>query len=254
MNTIRYCLAAALLTFLSPGGRAEITMLLRQGDQYDAERRTAEALAVYRQAEQIDPNRADLLHRISKQLGESIQDTASREERRALAAQALAYARRAVAADPRDSNAHVSMAICLGLMTPYQSNKEKVAASREIESYARRALQLDPGNELAHYVLGVWNQGIASLNPVLSGIARVVYGRLPPASHQAAAQHFQQAVAVNPDRAATWVGLGSALAELGRTTEARSAFDRALSLPVRYKDDEATKARAREAIKTLENE
>jgi tetratricopeptide (TPR) repeat protein len=253
MSRLRPLLAAllALAATVTPAGATEIATLLRQGDALDAQRRTAEALAVYRQAESLDPARADVLHRISKQLGESIQDTADTTKRRELAAQALAYARRAVAADPRDSNAHVSLAICLGLMTPYQGAREKIAASKQIEIHARRALALDPDNELAHYVLGAWHHGLASLNPVLAAAARVVYGRLPPASHQESVDHFRRALEINPDRAASWLGLGTALAELDRTNEARTALQRALALPVRYKDDEATKARARAALENL---
>lgn len=245
-------LAAILLSLVSPCAGAEFATLLREGDRLDAQRRTAEALAVYRQAEKLDPKHAEVLHRISKQLGESIQDTADAARRRALAEEALGYARRAVAADPRNSNAHVSLAICLGLMTPFQGNKEKIAASKLIESHAQQALVLDPANELAHYVLGAWNHGLASLNPVLAGVARVVYGRLPPASHQDAARHFRRALDLNPNRAASWLGLGNALASQNRTAEARTAFQRALALPVRYKDDEATKARAREALAALD--
>ena len=252
MHPIRLLLAAVLLSLVSPCTGTEFATLLREGDRLDAQRRTAEALAVYRQAEKLDPRHAEVLHRISKQLGESIQDTADAAQRQALAGEALGYARRAVAADPRNSNAHLSLAICLGLMTPYQGNKEKLAASKLIESHARRALELDPGNELAHYVLGAWNHGLASLNPVLAGVARVVYGRLPPASHEEAARHFRRAVELNPDRAASWLGLGNALARLDRPAEARTAYRRAVALPIRYKDDEATKARAREALAALD--
>lgn len=244
--------AAFFLALLPALTGAEITTLLRQGDLLDTQRRTAEALAVYRQADLLQPNQVEVLHRISKQLGESIQDTADPSKRRALAEEALAYARRAVEADPQDSNAQISLAICLGLMTPYQGNKDKIAASKLIEVHARRALELDPNNELAHYVLGAWHQGVASLNPVLAGVARVIYGRLPPASHREAAQNFRRALALNPERAASWLGLGHALVETGQSTEARSAFERAIALPVRYKDDAATKAQARSALAALE--
>ncbi len=43
-----------------------------------------------------------------------------------------------------------------------------------------------------------------------------------------------------------------ALTEKGRNEEARTALQRAIALPVRYKDDTTTKARAREALADLE--
>jgi len=252
MHTIRNYLTLILLLLISPRAAAEFATLLKEGDRLDAQRQTAEALAVYRQAEKLSPETAEVLHRIAKQLGESIHEATDPGRRRALAEEALGYARRAVSADSRNSNAHVSLAICLGLMTPYQSNKEKIAASKLIESHAQRALALDASNELAHFVLGAWNNGLASLNPVLAGVARVVYGRLPSASHEQAARHFRLALKLNPHRAASWLGLGNALKCQNRLPEARAAFQQALSLPIRYKDDEATKARAKEALASLD--
>jgi len=244
-------LAVALVCCLPAGARAQFSVLLRQGDQLDAERRTTEALAVYRQAEKLEPNQVELLHRISKQLGESIQDTPDAGRRKMLAEQALQYARRAVAADPRNANAHVSLAICHGLLTPYQGNKEKIAASTLIKTHAERALALDPDNELAHYVMGAWHHGLATLNPVLAGLARVIYGVLPPASNLEAIRSFRRALALNPGRAASWLGLGHALAEEGKTAEARTALQQAIALPVRYKDDAATKEKARATLAGL---
>jgi tetratricopeptide (TPR) repeat protein len=244
-------LVTALAALAGPA-RADYSLLLRQGDMLDAQRRTAEALEVYRQAEHLRPDQAEVLHRISKQLGETIQDTTDATRRQALAEQALAYARRAVVADPTNANAQVSVAICLGLLTPFQGNKEKIAASKLIQTHTRRALELDPDNEIAHYVMGAWHYGLASLNPVLAGVARVIYGSLPPASHEEAIRSFRRALALNPGRAASWLGLGRALAEAGQNKEARTALERAIALPVRYKDDTATKTKAREALDDLE--
>lgn len=230
---------------------ADLSLLLRQGDRLDEQRRTAEALAVYRQAEQLDPNQADVLHRISKQLGESIQDTADTARKKALAEQAFQYAQRAVTADPESSNAHISLAICYGLLTPYQGSKEKIETSKRIKTHADRAIALDATNEIAHYVMGAWHYGLASLNPVLAGVARVIYGALPPASNLEAIASFQRALALNPHRAATWLGLGRALAEEGKKDQAQQALEKAIALPVRYKDDPETKAKARLALADL---
>ncbi|MFN0127476.1 MAG: hypothetical protein ACKV19_12405 [Verrucomicrobiales bacterium] len=242
---------AAATVLMGTPVMADYSALLREGDRLDVQRRTAEALAVYRQAEKLAPERAEILHRIAKQLGESIQDVKDSERGRQLAVEALGYARRAVDAAPENADAQVAVAICLGLMTPYQSNKERIAASRLIKRHAERALAIDPGHELAHYVLGAWHEGLASLSPVMAGLAGVVYGRLPEASHQQAVTHFRGALAINPQRAANWLGLGIALARLGQSADARVAFERAIALPVRYKDDEATKARARQRLEDL---
>jgi tetratricopeptide (TPR) repeat protein len=99
--------------------------------------------------------------------------------------------------------------------------------------------------------MGAWHHGLASLNPVLAGVARVIYGALPPASNLEAIASFQRALALNPHRAATWLGLGHALAEEGKEDQARQALEKAIALPVRYKDDPETKDKARLALADL---
>ena len=48
---------------------------MKQGDDLDAHCKTSEALAVYLQAEKLQPKDATLVSHIAKQYGESMDDT-----------------------------------------------------------------------------------------------------------------------------------------------------------------------------------
>jgi tetratricopeptide (TPR) repeat protein len=82
---------------------------MKRGDALDAKLRTKEALEVYLEAEKLDPNNADLLHRIAKQYGESMLDVSSNAEKKALGEKSLAYSKRAVAADPKNATAQLAL-------------------------------------------------------------------------------------------------------------------------------------------------
>ena len=92
---------------------------------------------------------------------------------------------------------------------------------------------------------------MASLNPLLRAIVQLVYGRLPAASYEEALKKFRKALTIAPQRVAHHVELGRTYAALGQNELARASLAKGLALPSREKDDAATKARARVALKDL---
>lgn len=225
--------------------------LIAKGDQFDAQLRTKEALAVYLEAEKLQPKNADLLRRIAKQYGESQNDTRDKAERRRIGNIALDYAKRAVAADAGNARAQLALAISYGRVAPYLDNKTKIAYSKLVKLHVDKALTLDPRNDLAWHVLGAWHYELADLSPVMRTIAQLIYGKLPAASNEEAVKAFTKAVELNPQRVGNHVELGRALAAAGRKAEARAALEKGLSLPNRQRDDPETKERARAALKKL---
>ena len=226
--------------------------LVKRGDELDAQLKTKEALAVYLEAEKLQPNDGELLYRIAKQYGESQNDVPSKDEKRSIGMKALDYSKRAIAADPKSAMAQLAVAVSYGRVTPYLDNKTKIAYSKLVKQHADKARELDPrGNDLVYHVLGAWNYELANLNPVLRAIAQLIYGKIPTASNEAAVENFKKAIELNPRRLANFVELGRAYAALGQEDEARTALEKGLSLPNRERDDPETKNRARAALKKL---
>lgn len=241
------------LPILSPAlAQEDAASLMKRGDQLDAQLKTREALAVYLEAEKLEPANAELLHRIAKQYGESQNDVASKDEKRKIGMTALEYSKRAIAADPKNCMAQLAAAVSYGRVAPFLDNKTKIAYSKLVKEHADKARELDPRtNDLVYHVLGAWNYELANLNPVLRAVAQLIYGKLPSASNEAAAENFKKAIEINPRRLANYVELGRTYAAMGKKDEARTAIEKGLSLPNRQRDDPETKDRGRAALKKL---
>jgi tetratricopeptide (TPR) repeat protein len=253
MSTYLSPLVAALLLLIgcfSARGDAPGD-LLRKGDGFDHRLQTRQALSCYLAAEKLGPPNAELLRRIAKEYAELMPDTDSDDLKRQLGERALEYAKKAVAADPRDAMADLALAVCYGRLAPLMDNRTKIAYSRLVKEYADKSLALDPNNDLTYNVLGAWNYELSGLNPILRALAGMIYGQLPDASYQDAVKDFQKAVELNPNRLANHIGLGRAYAALGRVAEAKVELERGLSMPNEEKDDSFVKEQGRETLRRI---
>ena len=224
---------------------------MSRGDEWDAKDQTKEALAAYLEGEKLGPPPAALLHRLAKQYGLSMNDEPTEAGKKAAGEKALVYAQRSVAADPKDADAHVAMAICYGRLARFQDTKVQIAWSRLIRESAEQALRLKPDHELGCYVLGSWHYEMAGLNPLKRALARVIYGALPPASYAEAAAYFKRAIALNPARMASYIDLGMTYAELDDEISAKHMLTLGLALPDRDRDDPMVRARGKQALADL---
>lgn len=240
---------AVLSTSLA--GAAEVADLMKQAQVLDRKLQAAEALELYLEVEKADPGNAEALTAIARQYRHLMQDTDSKAEKLRLCDMALAYGEKAAAADPRDSDAQLSVAITCGKMLKLKSAREQVGVSRRIKQSVDKALQLDPGNDLAWHVLGRWHQGYADLSSVRRAMGEIIFGKLPDSSHEEAARCFEKAMQANPRRLMHVVELGVTYGKMGRADEARRLIEKGLAMPNVEKDDPEVKERGREALKSL---
>ncbi|MBN8711460.1 MAG: hypothetical protein BGO12_10435 [Verrucomicrobia bacterium 61-8] len=225
--------------------------LIRKTDALDAKNRNAEALVVIQQADQLSPGNAEILYRLAKQKAQLMLDAKSSAERKQLGAEALDAAQRAVAADPKSAEAHLSLAIVYGRIAQDESARRKVELSRLIRDEAEIAAKLDPKEDYAWHVLGRWNYEMANFNAVLKALAQAIYGKFPDASNEKAVEYLEKAVALRPDRVVHQIELGRAYLAIGEKDKARAALEKGLSLPSLAKDDNETKERGRKALSQL---
>ncbi len=233
---------------LGASSQDDISALIAQGDAYDAKLDNAHALEAYLQAEKLGSKDAETLYRIARQYALSMNDTKSESTQLDLAQTALAYATRAITADPKSAKAQLSAAVCYGRLVPFVSSRQKVEYSRLIKEHADTALKLDPSDSYAWHILGVWNYELAKMGMMMRGVVKVVYGGMPPASNEEAARLLRKAVELAPDRVSHHVELGRTYLALGMKEEARGELQRGLALPNREKDDPESKRRAQEAL------
>lgn len=225
--------------------------LRRAGDALDAKLRHQEAVALYLQADALQPNDAEILRRIARQYSQQMDGESRSPENKKLAAQALDYAQRAVKSDPANANARLALAICSGKAAFLESPRQRIEMSRQIRDETEAAIRLDPKLDYAWHVLGRWNYELANFSAPLRFLAAAVYGKLPDASNERAAECFEKAVALQPDRVIHRVELGRTYAALGRNQDAVAELKKGLELPSREKEDSESKARAKAALRAL---
>ena len=236
---------------VASGAEPRLADLLKKGDALDAQLKTAEALSVFLEAEKADPKNAEILRRIAKQYGESMVDARSKDEKRRIALTALEYGLRAVDANPRNSMAQLSLAVCYGRAAPFMDAKTKIAYSRLVKEHAEISLGLDKRNDYAYHILGAWHYELANVGAILRGLCKLIYGDLPAASNEQAVEFFLKAIELGPNRVSHHIELGRVYATLGKKDLAQIEIQKGLNLPERERDDPDTKARGRETLKNL---
>jgi tetratricopeptide (TPR) repeat protein len=247
--------AVGLVLFGSAGAAPEpreVDALIREGLAAEAQLEPAKALTFFLQADAMRPNDSFILQKISRQYSDQTGSAAAVAQKAALARTALEYAERAFRLEPRSAVNALSLAICHGKLGLYGDARTKVEKSRLIHQYALEALELEPEYDWAHHVLGRWHYEVAELGAAKRFLVRMIYGALPGASLASAVTHLERAVALAPDTLAHHIELGFAYLAAQRVAEGRAALERGLALPSREFHDEATKVRAREALRQLE--
>ncbi len=167
-------------------------------------------------------------------------------QRMALLEQALSAARRVVATDPADAEAHYWVAAAVGLQADMEGGRTKIRLAEEAWAAASRALEIDPDHAGAHHIHGRLHASVMRLSWVARTLARHLLGAdvLGEASWERAEYHLARAAALAPDDAVNHLELGLTLRDRGRVEEARAAFQRALEVPGDRPVDRAPRARA----------
>jgi tetratricopeptide (TPR) repeat protein len=217
-------IATCLIAGAAEGQPTDVLALIRKADDLQAREQADAAIETLRQAEKISPNNPDVLTKLSQDYSDKIDASKNRSQKLNYANLALEYARRAVHEAPNKADAHVSLSVAYGKMTDFVDNKTKMEYSKVVKSEAEKAVALDPKSDLGWLILARWNFEMATLNPILRGIAQTLYGQLPPASKEKAVEYFQKAIAAAPQKIIHHAEYALALEAMGRQQEARAEW------------------------------
>ncbi|MGI8438468.1 MAG: tetratricopeptide repeat protein [Chthoniobacterales bacterium] len=225
--------------------------LMAKGNVFEAKFEGGEALKFYLPAEKLEPKNVKLLTRIARAYRYQISDSTKTSDKLRFGALAVAYAERAAALGPDNSDAQLAVAISYGKLQPLVSSKEKVRTARIIRTQADKAIQLDPRNDLAWHVLGRWKMGYAELTGLKRKLAEISYGALPTPTYGDAASCFEKAIALKPERVLSYMELGQVYSAMGRTEDAKRLLNQGLGLKQTDKEDPDMKQQGRELLTKL---
>lgn len=189
------------------------------------------ALAGYRDLLARGADYAALCHaaRIAVDLAEFEPDRGRKD---GLYADALRWARQAVALRADGAEAHFQVARALGHTALGASPRERVRLAVEVKERARTALRLSPDHAGAHHVIGVWHAEVMRLNGIARSMARTFLGgaALAEASWDEAVRALERAVALEPARIVHRLDLARIYVDVGRRGDALAQLDRIASL------------------------
>jgi tetratricopeptide (TPR) repeat protein len=228
--------------------------LLQKADRLDDTDHFLEAITILKGLEKSDPRNVEILYRISRVDSDVVDDLPDDAKKKGYdyALESVAYAKKAVEADQKSSEAHLAAAIAYGVMTDFVDDRTKMEYSKIIKAEAEKAIELDPKNDYAYLVLARWNFEMTQLNPILKGFAELLYGQMPPASQEKALEDFQKAIELAPDKMIHHFCYGEALARLGRKAEARAEYQKVLRLTATCREERGYQQKASSGLKTLE--
>ncbi|HWB58148.1 MAG TPA: hypothetical protein VG733_01590 [Chthoniobacteraceae bacterium] len=226
-----------------------IADLIKQADADDARGDARDAIAKLEAADKITPNNPSIIIRLSKEYSDLVAVSKPASEAAKMAQTSLDYAKRAVALDPGSERAHLALAVGYGRMTDFTDNKTKLIYSKYIKEEAEKAISIDPNDDYAYHVLGRWNYGIASLSPVLKIMAKFIYGGLPDASMEEAANYFKKAIVIAPQRIIHHLELARTYTALGKPELAEKEWEIILTLHPTSGEEEAAQKEAREIVR-----
>jgi tetratricopeptide (TPR) repeat protein len=243
-----------LVALLFTGGALQAepaSVLIAEGDLFYAKMQANEALKYYLPAEKLDPNNARLLVHISREYRQLMSDAADQAEKIRLGGVAVDYAKRAAALAPNNPEAQLAIAISYGELQLFEGNRQRFDAVHIIKAALDKVIELDPRNDLAWHVLGRWYKGLAELDPLRRAMAQAAFGALPAGSFEEAANCFEKAIQLNPNRPISYIELGTVYAQLGRKDDARRFITKGLDMPDPEKESAEAKREGEQQLAKL---
>lgn len=224
---------------------------IEQGDNFERQFKSSEALAAYQKALAESPDDPAILRKIAKQYVELALDAPGKSEKLRLARLGYETALKAKKLDPNDPESRLTVAVAAARLGFYSDAKTKLELSKVVKQEASEAVRLKPNYALGWHMLGRWNYEIAALNPLLKTLAEAIYGRMPAASYEEAVRCLAKAAQIEPNNALFQAELGRGYLALDKKDEARRALEKSLTLPRRTKDDGEAQQRAKAALREL---
>ncbi len=173
------------------------------------------------------------------------------DEAEALLEEATALARKAIRADPSNTDAYLRLVQAMGRHAQAIGSFEAInrGYAGKIREAAEKALELDPESAAAHAALGAWHAEVVAAAG--SFIARITHG----ARESDAIDHFESALKHAPET--KFVNLEYALGLLILDEDeyrdrARKLLARAVELPAKDAYDRLLHKRAAERLKALD--
>jgi len=208
-----------------------------EGDSADAALDAVAALKHYQAALALDSTYYPALWRASREAVSLGEFDTSKTSQKNFYMMGEDYGRKAVAADPHDTNGWFVLARAIGRNSLTLGKKERVKFAKEIREDALTSLKYDSANAGALHVMGRWNAEIMRLSGLSRFFAENFLGGevFHAASWDSAVVYMQKAVKLDPERIVHHLDLGEIYYDRNKSGD-RALAKEQLELVVKGKD------------------
>jgi tetratricopeptide (TPR) repeat protein len=226
---------------------------LTRGDEAYVALRPVDALAHYESAIGEDSTSYDALWKASRSLADLAEYERDKDKRADMYRRAEALARRAVAVNPNDAEAHFHLARALGRVALSHGPRDRVKYGKAVRDEALEALRLNPDHPGALHVMGMWHAEVRRLPGIARFFAKTFLGGkiFGSARWEEAVRHLSRAVEVDPQRLAHHLDLARIYRDIDQPEQARVHYQHVIEGAVTDYNDEHYKREAAEEIAKL---
>jgi tetratricopeptide (TPR) repeat protein len=229
---------------------------IQAGDQAYAGFDDAKALVHYQEALKAEPNNYEALWKASRAIVDvadviPASDKDVKERQKKMYTDAVALARKAIAANPNDTWGHFQYAAADGKRLLLLGKKEQIEASKNVRAEIDKALELDANNHLAWHALGRWHRRMDEIGGAKRLFGSILYGSIPKGSFAESEKALRKAIELQPEYVIHYLELGRTLVALKKYDEAAEAFQKCIDLPKSIGKDDVVKGEARAELAAL---
>lgn len=249
----KWMIAGCMLLVAAMATAQDISILLKEADNFEKQQKEADALAKYKQVLLTDPNQLKSLVKCTElnvMLGNLATD---KNSKRLYYESALAFANRAFQSDSSQADACYAMAMASGKMTDVETeNKKIVGYVRDVNYYCEKALAINPNHAKANYTMGKWQYEMANLSGIKKIAVKLLYGGLPEGTLDKAIGYMEKCKTLAPYFVSNYLDLAKAYKDNHRPAQAIDVLTRLVRLPTRTSEDIPLKAEGAKLLASLE--
>lgn len=256
---MRHLVAGAALLVAAPAAAlAQSTaQIIARGDSLHTAMKPVLALAEYQSVIQQDSTNYEALWKASREAVDIAEFDTDKGRQKAFYAEALDYAKRAVAADSTDAEGHFNLARSLGRVALTLGAKQRVRYAKQIRAQALEALKYDSLHAGALHVMGRWNAEIMRLSGFSRFFAKTFLGAgiFNLASWDSAVYYMKRSVELDPTRIVHHLDYGEILRDRNKGNDRQEAIKQlqeVIDLPAKDYDDQFYKKQAARDLAKLE--
>ena len=247
---------AAILAVMSYGQTAADH--IKAGDDAYAKFDDQKALDHYLEALKLEPENYEALWKTSRAYVDiadviTATDKAAKQGQMKMYTDATTYAKKAIAANPKDTWGHFQYAAAFGKKLLRLGTKEQINGSKQIRAEIDKAIELDPTNHLAYHALGRWNRRMDEIGGAKRFFGSLIYGSIPKGSFADSEKWLRKAIELHPEYVNHYLELGRTLVALKRYGEAAAAFQKAIDLPKTTSKDDFLKGEAKTELAKIKD-